>query len=354
LPKLKKLLLFSGIVASIVLIFILLSAGLSRLLPEEEIQEEPTLIEPPEPRVNTVTVERGDIREEVSGLSRVAATKEAPVYFTESGRISQIFVDYEDWVEEGDPLARLEVGDLEHRYQLARIDMERVRLRKERQSNFVGETISEFDYRMTELDYERQKLQYDRIRNSLEEATIYAPISGEVISISMQEANTVEEYSEVVRIADSSELELQMNVSRGNLNNIVSGMEAEVRLADGDWVDAEVTMVPSRGAELPTGEPDRRVRLKISDKEEVSQRLGISEDEIINFGQLLSTYIILREEKDTLLLPKAAVREYGDRTFVRVQDGDVRKEVDIKTGLESDTRLEILEGLEEGDVVITR
>ncbi len=351
---LKKLLLFSGIIGIIALILVLLSVGLNSLLPEEEIQEEPALVEPPEPRVNTVSVERGDIRKELSGLSRVAATKEAPVYFTESRRVQDIFIDYEDWVKEGEPLARLEVGDLEQRYQLAKIDLERIRLRKQRKSNFVGETVSEFDYRMTELDYERQKIQYERIHDSLEEATIYAPISGEVISISMQEGNYVEEFTEVVRLADPSELELQMNISWGNLDDIDPGMKARVRLADGNWVDAEVTKVPSRGDELPTGEPDRRVRLKIINKEEVSRKLEIPEDEIINFGQLLSTYIILSEEKDTLLLPKAAVRDYSDRTFVRVQDEDVRKEVDIKTGLEGDTRVEILEGLEEGDVVITR
>jgi multidrug efflux pump subunit AcrA (membrane-fusion protein) len=47
------------------------------------------------------------------------------------------------------------------------------------------------------------------------------------------------------------------------------------------------------------------------------------------------------------------IRTFDNRQFVVVQDGDVQRRVDVKLGVVSDTRVEILEGLAEGQVVVS-
>ena len=42
------------------------------------------------------------------------------------------------------------------------------------------------------------------------------------------------------------------------------------------------------------------------------------------------------------------------RTYVRLLDGEARREVDVVVGIEGDRMVEIAEGLAEGDVVILR
>ena len=74
----------------------------------------------------------------------------------------------------------------------------------------------------------------------------------------------------------------------------------------------------------------------------------------MRYNALLPTAIIIQEKEDALLLPPAAIREYGNRTFVLVKDGDYRREIDVKLGIQTDTKVEILEGLEEGQEIITR
>ncbi len=62
------------------------------LLPEERVDEIPTLIEPPPSRVVTYPVERMTLQEEIRGLGRVAPTLEEKMYFRQSGRVARVEV----------------------------------------------------------------------------------------------------------------------------------------------------------------------------------------------------------------------------------------------------------------------
>jgi hypothetical protein len=55
---------------------------------------------------------------------------------------------------------------------------------------------------------------------------------------------------------------------------------------------------------------------------------------------------------DTLVLPNAAVRRFAGRTFVVMEEEGRSRRVDITTGLENGDQVEVLAGLDEGDVVI--
>ncbi|HRW06689.1 MAG TPA: hypothetical protein P5121_16410, partial [Caldilineaceae bacterium] len=58
------------------------------------------------------------------------------------------------------------------------------------------------------------------------------------------------------------------------------------------------------------------------------------------------------ERKDNILwVPPQAVRVFDGRRFAVVLDGEARRRVDVKVGIETPDRLEIEEGLEEGQVV---
>ena len=324
------------------------------LFPEEQVQETPELIEPPEPDIVTEVVERGSIREEISSLARVAAAEEQELYFTRDGRVGEISVSYNDMVTEGDMLARLDVDDLEFDYQLAQLDLRREELLLEQKENLVGIEISEYDWEIEKINYEKTKMQVERMQKDLEESTIYAPFEGRITSISISETDMVEEYTNVITIADPTELELHMQVSANEQQRIVPGLDAEVRLDTGSWVEAEVTEVPSLTAEIAPGTPDRRIRIRLKNPEELAAEYEVAEDELLEYDSLLQASIILQERQDTLLLSQGSVREYGDRSYVRVIEDDVRREIDVETGLEAGNKIEIIDGLEEGDEVIAR
>ncbi|MFP4661656.1 MAG: efflux RND transporter periplasmic adaptor subunit [Halanaerobiales bacterium] len=349
--KEKKSTFFIFIISIIIVVLI---SGCS-LLPEERVDEAPVLKDPPEPRLSLLEVERGYIAEEITGLSRVAAVNEKSLYFENDGRVKEIFVDYGEWVEEDQPLARLEVGDLEYQLELARLDMRKIELEKERMSFLQGTSVSDYDLQLKEIDYEKVRLRFENLQKTLVASTIYAPFRGRVTSMSMQETNMVEEFARVMTVADPSELELQMTVSQRDINKIVPGLRARVQMGEeGNWLEAIVRKVPSPGAEIAPGQPDLRVHLDIIDFEKILEENNISREQMLKFNALLNTSIIIQEKENSLVLPRSAIREYGDRTFVLIKDGDFRKEVDIETGIETRTKIEIVEGLEEGQQVISR
>jgi multidrug efflux pump subunit AcrA (membrane-fusion protein) len=71
-------------------------------------------------------------------------------------------------------------------------------------------------------------------------------------------------------------------------------------------------------------------------------------------GDLVRATAVLESREDVLWLPPQAVREFEGRKFVIVQDGDAQRRVDVKTGIVGEDRVEILEGLTEGQVVLTQ
>jgi len=69
-------------------------------------------------------------------------------------------------------------------------------------------------------------------------------------------------------------------------------------------------------------------------------------------GDLVRVTVVLERKTGVLWLPPAAVRTFEGRKFVVVQEGAGQRSVDVTLGIESDDRVEIVDGLEEGDVVV--
>jgi len=53
------------------------------------------------------------------------------------------------------------------------------------------------------------------------------------------------------------------------------------------------------------------------------------------------------------MYPPQAIRTFEGRTFAVVQDGQGQRRVDVKVGITNEDQTEILEGLTEGQVVVS-
>lgn len=315
------------------------------LLPVETVDAPPPLLQPPAPRIVTHTVTRGYIAQEISALARVAAINEESLFFTQRGRIAAILVKYNEWVEPGQAIAYLEAGDLDHRHALAKLDLERDMLRLNRLQT-LAETegfVNPYDLRMAEIDYEKTRLNFERLDKQLQAITIYATIRGQVTAINMRVAETVEEFKNVITIADPTELQLMMNLNTQQLRLVAPGQLAKVRLPSNADIDADVVQVPTAGGAFSLGQADTTAILRVRDP-----------NVKLNFNALLQTRILIQEREDAIILPKAALREFQGRTFVRILEGDTRREVDVEVGIQSQTHVEIVKGLEEGQQIIAR
>ena len=70
-------------------------------------------------------------------------------------------------------------------------------------------------------------------------------------------------------------------------------------------------------------------------------------------GDLVDATVVVVKKTNVIWLPPQTIRTFGGRKFVVVQDGDVQRRVDVKLGVVGEDRVEILEGLNEGQVVVS-
>lgn len=74
---------------------------------------------------------------------------------------------------------------------------------------------------------------------------------------------------------------------------------------------------------------------------------------LLRSGQIGTVTILLEEKEDALYIPAHAVNLINDEEIVYVENADgIRSTQKIKTGMKTDDKVEILEGLSEGDKVI--
>ena len=130
------------------------------------------------------------------------------------------------------------------------------------------------------------------------------------------------------------------------MEDLEEGMPVSVSFSSrpGESFSGEIRRLP-----YPYGSGERN-------DEDTSVRISFHEADvelIFEVGDRVSVQITIAEKDDVLWLPPAAVREFNGREFVIVQDesGNQRR-VDILIGLQGRDKYEILDGLQEGELII--
>jgi RND family efflux transporter MFP subunit len=127
------------------------------------VEEEPTptpLATPSDANKPIYTVKRGSIVEQVKGLGRVAATDEATLFFTQSGRLKAMRAERNQQIKKGDVVAELETGTLETQVKQARIQSEiaQVGLRRAvEKANTVDPTVKTAASKISQAEASRSQ-----------------------------------------------------------------------------------------------------------------------------------------------------------------------------------------------------
>ncbi len=158
------------------------------------------------PRYRFATVERGDVEYLVSSTGKLEPVTKVAVGTQVSGIISEILVDFNDRVEKGQVVARIDPTLLESAVrdaqanlarnlaQLQQLESEYNRIEKLQRDGLVSQT--EYDTAKYSLEVGREtvsssEIALARARQNLSYATIYAPIAGTVIERNVDVGQTV-------------------------------------------------------------------------------------------------------------------------------------------------------------------
>jgi HlyD family secretion protein len=198
---------------------------------------------------------------------------------------------------------------------------------------------------LLDLDVEKAQLEIEDIERQIADARLVAPFGGELLSVSIRSGSVAEAFKTVIVLADPSDLETTAELSNEELGQMSVGQIATIRLRSRPEQDFGGTVrqlpYPYGGGTAETEDEDTAVRIAFDDP-----------DVALEMGELATVVIVLEEKQDVLWLPPAALRTFQGRTFVVVQDEDGQRRVDVRVGIESDERVEILEGVEEGQTIV--
>lgn len=314
------------------------------LLPVEEEALQPPLVEPAREPIDYTVASRGTVETYLRGTAHFVSSRVETLSFRESGgRLKSIQVELGQHVEAGEPVAELETGDLELQTELQRLNLERARLLY-KEALTSGENGVEL--RLREIDLERERKLLESMETKLDKARLTAPISGTVIFVaSLKEGDTVGAFQPIVTIADPGSVQLTYVAAESKeLFGLEVGMPAFLKYRGVEYT-GKVLQTPS-SAPL-TNDPAE------AERSGVTIVVGIDHPpDDVQIGHSADLTIPLQRRENVIVLPRSAIRSYMGRNYVQILEGERLKEVDVEIGLTTPTEVEIVKGLEEGQMVV--
>jgi RND family efflux transporter MFP subunit len=193
------------------------------------------------------------------------------------------------------------------------------------------------------VDLEQARLNSARIQLGYTE--IRAPVPGVIADVTTREGETVAASFAAptfVTIVDLERLEVQAYVDETDIGQVFVGQEATFSVdtyPDADFV-ARVSAVNPR-AEIQNGVVNYVVRLQFESPQDLTLRPEMT----------AHVRLVLAERIDVLTIPRRAIRRENGQQFVRVHRAGSWVDQTVEAGFRSETRVEVLAGLEEDETV---
>jgi HlyD family secretion protein len=171
--------------------------------------------------------------------------------------------------------------------------------------------------------------------------TITAPIDGIVTTINVSTGDYVRSETSLAKIVNNSDVEFQIDVDELEILKVKIGQEVKVTIDAITETQSEplIGTVSEIALEGTTMNSVTTYPVTIS--------LKGSDD--IKMGMNCSAEIIVEEQKNVLTVPVEAISSKGDKHFVTLENGE---ECEVEVGIYNEDSVEIVSGLDEGDVVI--
>lgn len=304
------------------------------------------------PEVKTAAVTRvakGNIASSITLSAEFRPYQETDLHAKVAGYLKDITVDIGDQVKEGQVIATLDSEELKADYNRAQADFHNAQLDYNRVSEVVRRRpglLAQADVDKAQATFEIAKANMERAKAFYNYATITVPFNGVVTKRyvdpgAMIQASTSSstQAQPIVHIADNTRLRLDFPVPESAVPLVHTGTPVRLTMqATGQVIEAAVV----RSA----GKIDSATRTMQTEVDVENENLRITP------GMYASAIIELEQKSAALTLPVQAVA-LGDKPNVWVVDGNHHiEERAVALGLQAADRVEVLDGVKEGEMVV--
>lgn len=228
--------------------------------------------------------------------------------------ISQI-----DFEKAQDDLARAQVT---HKHAMSEIEL--------------AEDTLAFELQTTKEKVSRQMLVVQELERQLDNLHIKASVSGVVGNVLTTPNALVDKNEPLMTLVDLSAYEAQLSVAESYAGDIGIGMDVELTV-NGQTIMGKLASISPEVVER-----------------QVTARVRFPENSIqsIRQNQQVSARILLENKTGVLKVARGSFLQAGGNTAYLIR-GDIAQKIAIQIGATSMREVEILEGLQEGDEIIT-
>ena len=343
----------------------------------------------PKNEINYLTepVVRTSIEQSVSATGEISAAQLVDVGAQASGQIKKLHVTLGQQVKKGDLIAEIDSTS-----QLNNLNTNKAKL-----DTYQAQLVSaEIALRSADKKYKREQALWQEdatSREALEDAQdafaaakasvaelkssirqtqiaintaevelgytkIIAPFTGTVVSVPVEEGQTVnanQTTPTIVQVADLSTMLNKMQIAEGDVNKVKAGMKLtfttlsqpdNVREATLESIDPGLTTMSQGSYTTSTDTTDSAIYY-------YARSLVPNEDNVLHIGMTTENTITINQAEKVLAVPKLAVKQRGGKQYVRVLgENNQPQEKEITTGLSDNMSTEVKSGLSEGENVI--
>jgi len=357
------------------------------------------------PEVQTGKVSRQKIVQKVSGTGKIQPKTQVKISADVSARINKLAVVEGQNVQKGQLLVELdrerylamvESGEANVRSATSQATLVKQNMMQaEREFNRTKEMMnqkltSQSIYDAAEAAYQVEVARYasaneqaeqaraalKQARDDLSKTTIYSPMAGTVTDLNKEQGEIAIgsqfQPDVILVVADLSEMEAQVNVDENDIVQIGIGQEAEITVdALPDQVlKGKVSEIANSANASAAGTAEQKTEFEI--------KIAISEPpQMLRPGMTATADVFTKTNENALSVPIACVAvrtvdqlakkgedvKKAEETYKADKDGfveivfviDAGKAVahPVKTGIQSDELIEIVDGLKEGEEVVT-
>ncbi len=281
----------------------------------------------------TISPKKGDIINTVSilGIVVVDYINEKPQNFKANGYIDEIYVTNEQFVKEGELLAKLSEPEdrevIESNYTNSLNNYLNI------QELYSDQKVSEYELRRSEINYTHAKEKYDELMDKMNSIELRASHSGQIVlMIDIKKGDPIGKTIQFCSIIEKQNKKITSTTSAANVAKLKVGNNVSLIFKD---IQYQGFVIESAGTNVI---------------------FGSEEMNFANVGDVVQVIMILEESINVLKIPKNVVQMIDSNTgTIRVLKDNTPNVMTIKIGLSSATEYEVLpgQGIDENTKIIT-
>jgi len=270
--------------------------------------------------------------------------EEVDLSFESSGKIIAIYFKEGTHVKEGDLLAKINDKPLQAQLKKLEAEVPLATDRVYRQRTLLEkDAVSQEAFEQVTTEYEKLMADIELVKANIAQTELRAPFDGIIGLRAVSEGAYATPSTQIVKLTKISPIKIEFSIPENYATDVSDGTSIVFRMegADGMMYDyrASVYAVESK-VDVET----RTLRVRATYP---------NTNEAIQPGRYLSVEVTKREIKNALAVPSEAIIPEMGKSIIYLYKGGEAYPQEIITGLRTESRVQVLEGIQAGDTIIT-